>query len=66
MRSDVGVTVSNPDTKADVARGDQEDVPPLSSSSQTGHFTNWKRAKGTQHYWTKRGTFCSALFRSRQ
>ncbi len=37
--------MSNADTKADVARGDHEDVPPLSSSSQTGHFLKWKRAK---------------------
>jgi PAS domain S-box-containing protein len=37
--------VSNADTKADVALGDHEDVPPLSSSSQTGHFIKWKRAK---------------------
>jgi PAS domain S-box-containing protein len=37
--------VSNGDTKSDVARGDREDVPPLSSSSQTGHFIKWKRAK---------------------
>jgi PAS domain S-box-containing protein len=37
--------MSNADTKADVARGDHEDVPPLSSSSQTGHFIKWKRAK---------------------
>ncbi|MFY9952160.1 MAG: hypothetical protein WAK54_02820, partial [Bradyrhizobium sp.] len=28
-----------------MARGDHEDVPPLSSSSQTGHFIKWKRAK---------------------
>ena len=37
--------MSNADTKADVARGDHEDVPPLSSSSQTGHFITWKPAK---------------------
>jgi len=37
--------VSNADAKADVARGDHEDVPPLSSSSQIGHFIKWKRAK---------------------
>jgi PAS domain S-box-containing protein len=37
--------VSNADTKADVARGDHEDVPRLSSSSQIGHFVKWKRAK---------------------
>jgi PAS domain S-box-containing protein len=37
--------VSNADTKADVARGDHEDVPLLSTSSQTGHFIKWKRAK---------------------
>jgi hypothetical protein len=36
--------VSNAVTKADAARGDHEDVPPLSSSSQTGHFIKWKRA----------------------
>ena len=36
--------MSNADTK-DVARGDHEDVPPLSSSSQTGHSIKWKRAK---------------------
>jgi K+-sensing histidine kinase KdpD len=38
--------VLNADTKADVARGDHEDVPPLSSSSQIGHFIKWKSAKG--------------------
>ena len=37
--------MSNADTKADVARGDHEDVPLLSTSSQTGHFIKWKRAK---------------------
>jgi PAS domain S-box-containing protein len=37
--------VSNADTKADVAQGDHEDVPPLSSSSQPGRFIRWKRAK---------------------
>jgi PAS domain S-box-containing protein len=37
--------VSNADTKADVARGDHEDVPPLSSSSQTAHFIKWNHAK---------------------
>jgi PAS domain S-box-containing protein len=37
--------VSNADTKADVARGDLEDVPPLSSGGQTGNFIKWKRAK---------------------
>jgi PAS domain S-box-containing protein len=37
--------VSNADTKADVARGGHEDVPSLSSSSQTGRFIKWKRAK---------------------
>jgi PAS domain S-box-containing protein len=38
--------VSNADTKADVARGDHEDVPSLLISGQTGHFINWKRTKG--------------------
>jgi PAS domain S-box-containing protein len=37
--------VSNADNIADVARGDHEDVPPLSRSSQTGRFIKWKRAK---------------------
>ena len=37
--------MSNADTKADLARGVHEDVPPLSSSSQIGHFIKWKRAK---------------------
>jgi PAS domain S-box-containing protein len=37
-------SVSNADTKADVARDDHEDVPPLSTSSQTDHFIKWKRA----------------------
>jgi len=37
--------VSNADAKADVARGDHEDVPPLSSSSRIGRFFKWKRAK---------------------
>src|SRR5580692_3295584 len=38
-------SVSNVDTKVDVARRNHEGVPPLSSSSQTGHFIKWKRAK---------------------
>jgi PAS domain S-box-containing protein len=38
--------VSNADTKAEVARGDHENVAPLSSSSQIGHFIKWKRATG--------------------
>jgi PAS domain S-box-containing protein len=37
--------VSNADTKADIARGNHEDVAQLSSSRQTGHFIKWKRAK---------------------
>jgi PAS domain S-box-containing protein len=37
--------VSKADTKADVARVDHEDGPPLSSISPTGHFIKWKRAK---------------------
>jgi PAS domain S-box-containing protein len=37
--------VSNADTKADVARGDHEDAPPLSGSRQIGHFIKWKGAK---------------------
>jgi len=37
--------VSNADTKADVAREGHENVPPLSSSRQFGHFTKLKRAK---------------------
>ena len=37
--------MSNADPKVDVARGDHEDVPPLSSSSQIGHFIKWKRGK---------------------
>ena len=37
--------MSNADTKADVARGDHEDVPPLSAGSQTGYFNEWTRAK---------------------
>jgi PAS domain S-box-containing protein len=37
--------VSNADLKADVARGDHADVPPLSSSSPTGHFINSTRAE---------------------
>jgi PAS domain S-box-containing protein len=37
--------VSNGDKKVDVARGDHEDAPPLSSSSPIGHFIKWKRAK---------------------
>jgi PAS domain S-box-containing protein len=36
--------VSNPDTRADVARRDHEDVPPRSSSSQISHFIKWSRA----------------------
>src|SRR4029077_3323144 len=30
--------------RTDVARRDHEDVPPLSMSSQIGHFAKWKRA----------------------
>ena len=37
--------MSNADTKADLARGVNEDVPPLSSSRRIGHFIKWKRAK---------------------
>jgi PAS domain S-box-containing protein len=36
--------VSNADTKADGARRDDEDVPPLSRSGQIGHFIKSKRA----------------------
>jgi len=35
--------VSNADTKAGLAQGGPENVPPLSSSRQTGHFIRWKR-----------------------
>jgi PAS domain S-box-containing protein len=38
-------SVSNVDTKVDVARRNHEGVPPLSSSSPIGHFIKWKRAK---------------------
>jgi PAS domain S-box-containing protein len=37
--------VSNADTKADLARGNHEVAPPLSGSSQIGHFPKWKGAK---------------------
>jgi PAS domain S-box-containing protein len=37
--------VSNADTRADVARRDHEDVPPLSISGQIGHFIKWNRTK---------------------
>jgi PAS domain S-box-containing protein len=37
--------VSNANIKTDVARDDYEDVSPLSSSRQTGHFMKWKRDK---------------------
>jgi PAS domain S-box-containing protein len=37
--------VSDADTKADVARGDPKDFPPLSSSNQIGHSIKWKRVK---------------------
>ena len=37
--------MSNVDTEADVARGNHEDVLPLTNSSQTGNFIKWKRAK---------------------
>ena len=37
--------MSDADTKADVARGDPEDVAALSRSSQAGHFIKWKRAE---------------------
>ena len=37
--------MSNADTKADVARGGREHVPPPSSSSQIGRFIRWKRAE---------------------
>jgi PAS domain S-box-containing protein len=39
--------VSNADTKADVARGDPEDVPPLPSSSQIGNFIKWSGKRHT-------------------
>jgi PAS domain S-box-containing protein len=38
--------VSNADIKADVARGDHEDDPPPSTSSQIGRFIKWKREAG--------------------
>src|SRR3984885_8723973 len=38
-------SVSNADTKVDVARRNHEDAPPQSSSSPIGHFIKWKRAK---------------------
>jgi K+-sensing histidine kinase KdpD len=38
--------VSNADAKADVARGDHEDDPPPSTSSQIGRFIKWKREAG--------------------
>jgi PAS domain S-box-containing protein len=37
--------VSNADTRADLARNDREDVPPLSSDSRISHFSKWNRAK---------------------
>ena len=37
--------MSSADNKADLARGDHQDVPPLSSSGQTGRFNKWKCAK---------------------
>jgi PAS domain S-box-containing protein len=37
--------VSNEDNRADVARRDREDVPPLSIRGQIVHFIKWKRAK---------------------
>ena len=36
--------MSNADTRTDGARRDDADVPPLSTSSQIGHFIKWKRA----------------------
>jgi hypothetical protein len=38
--------VSNADTKADVTRGDHEDDPPPSTSSQIGRFIKWMREAG--------------------
>jgi PAS domain S-box-containing protein len=37
--------MSNEDNRADMARRDRENVPPLSISSQIGHFIRWKRAE---------------------
>ena len=37
--------MSNADAKTEVARGDHEDVPPLSGRSQTGRFIKRKHAK---------------------
>jgi PAS domain S-box-containing protein len=53
--------VSNADTKADVARGDHDDVPPLSASGQTGHFNEWKRAKGPTALLREAGYFLLGL-----
>ena len=38
--------MSDADTKADVTRGDHEDVPPPSIGSQIGRFIKWKREAG--------------------
>jgi PAS domain S-box-containing protein len=53
--------VSNGDTKLDVARGDHEDAPPLSSSSQTGHFIKSKRAKRHTVFLHEAGYFLLGL-----
>jgi len=52
--------VSNADTKADVARGDREDVPSLLISRQTGHFIDWKR-KGRTALLREAGYFLLGL-----
>jgi PAS domain S-box-containing protein len=52
--------VSNADTKADVARGDREDVPSLLISRQTGHFVDWKR-KGRTALLREAGYFLLGL-----
>ena len=53
--------MSDADTKADVARGDPEDVPPLSRSSQPGHFIKWTRAKGHTTLLREAGYFLLGL-----
>ena len=52
--------MSNADTK-DVAPDDHEDVPSLSSSSQTGHFIKWKRAKRHTALLHEAGSFLLGL-----
>ncbi len=53
--------MSNADTKADMDRDDHEDVSPLSSGSQTGHFIKLKRPKRHRALFHEAGYFLLGL-----